>query len=213
MPALDFKKQYKDLYLPGTEPGLVEVPKMTFIMVDGSGGPHSSDYAAAVEILYGLSYAIKMSAKGPDKPEGYIEYVVPPLEGLWWAPGDDTGESVTTLDVDGLAWVAMIRQPEFVTQSVYDWAVAATAKKKPGANYGLARLEEFEEGLCAQVMHVGGYDQETGTVARLDEFIAASGHRTDMGGLRQHHEIYLSDPRRTSPEKMKTVLRHPVAPA
>lgn len=183
------------------------MPIMRFIMVNGKGDPNTSaSYKAAVEVLYGLSYTIKMSKT---KPEGYFDYVVPPLEGLWWFAEKPFDGSVVGRK-DEFSWVMMIRQPEFVTPAVFDTAKVVLAKKKPELDPSIARLEDFQEGLCAQIMHIGSYDDEPPTIAKLDEFIKTKGYRTEMSGLRQHHEIYLGDPRKTAPEKLKTVIRHPI---
>jgi hypothetical protein len=208
--SFDYKKKFKDLYMPKTKPAIIEVPAMTFIMVDGRGDPNTSaEYKHALELLYGLSFSIKMSKLSGTQPEGYFEYVVPPLEGLWW--GEDgyfDGSRIT--DKSKFHWTSMIRQPEFVTGEVFEQAKAALGKKKPELDLSLARLEEFTEGLCAQVMHFGSYDDEPATVAALNEFVEASGYRHDFTDERKHHEIYLSDPRKTAPEKLRTVIRHPV---
>jgi hypothetical protein len=210
MSAFDFKKEYKDLYQPKNKPSIIDVPAMRFIMVDGKGDPNTAAfYTAAVEVLYGLSYTIKMSKKSGNQPEGYFDYVVPPLEGLWWLEGEPFNGSVIDRK-DDFAWVMMIRQPDFVTQEVFENAKVVLSKKKPELDSSIARLADFKEGLCAQIMHIGSYDDEPPTIAALDEFIEANGYRTEMSGLRQHHEIYLSDPRRTVPEKLKTVIRHPI---
>lgn len=210
MAVFDYKKEYKDLYLPKNKPGIIDVPEMRFIMVDGKGDPNTSaSYKEAVEVLYGLSYAIKMSKMGSTQPLGYFDYVVPPLEGLWWFENNFFDGSVIGRK-DEFCWVTMIRQPEFVTPEVFETAKASLSKKKPGLDTSIARLEDFTEGLCAQVMHLGSYDDEPPTVAALEEFIESQGYRTVMSGLRQHHEIYLSDPRKTAPEKLKTVIRHPI---
>lgn len=210
MATFDFKKAYKDLYLPKVKPSIVDVPPMRFIMINGKGNPNTSAfYQEAVEVLYGLSYTIKMSKMGSAKPAGYFDYVVPPLEGLWWFE-DNTFDGSVMGRKDEFSWVIMIRQPEFVTPEVFETAKTSLAKKKPGLDTSIARLEDFTEGLCAQVMHIGPYDDEGPTVAALEEFIASQGYRTEMSGLRQHHEIYLSDPRKTAPEKLKTVIRHPI---
>ena len=210
MAAFDFKKEYKDLYLPKIKPCIIDVPIMRFIMVDGKGDPNTSAfYKAALEVLYGLSYSIKMSKMGSTQPEGYFGYVVPPLEGLWWFEGKPFDGSVIGRK-DEFSWVVMIRQPEFVTPEVFEAAKVGLSKKKPELDTSIVRLEDFTEGLCAQVMHIGSYDDEPPTVAALEEFIETNGYRTEMFGLRQHHEIYLSDPRKTAPEKLKIVIRHPI---
>ncbi|MDR0917434.1 MAG: GyrI-like domain-containing protein [Oscillospiraceae bacterium] len=200
---IDFKKTQKELYQPKIAPSVIDVPTMTFIMIDGAGDPNTSEaYQNAVEILYGLSYAVKMSKTGGRQPEGYFDFVVPPLEGLWSGDARDKG---------GFAWTSMIRQPDFVTESVFEQARETLAKKKPRLDSRAARLERFTEGLCAQVLHLGSYDDEPATVATLDRFIAESAYRLDYSEGRRHHEIYLADPRKTTPEKLKTVLRHPIA--
>lgn len=207
MAPFDFKKEYKDLYLPKTEPCIIDVPKMRYIMVNGQGNPNTSEfYQSAVELLYGLSYTIKMSKA---KPEGYFEYVVPPLEGLWWFESDYFDGNVKDKK-DKFYWIMMIRQPDFVTDEVFEAAKVALKKKKPELDSSLARLCEHTEGLCAQIMHIGPYDDEPETVAKLDRYIAANGYKTEMSDMRQHHEIYLGDPRKTAPEKLKTVIRHPI---
>ena len=212
--ALDFKKLDRALYLPDPQPGLVDVPMMRFIVVTGRGDPNTAPaYAAAIELLYGLTYTIKMSPKSGTAPAGYVEYVVPPLEGLWWFDDGQFAGAVSVADhKDDLNWAAMIRQPEFVTPDVFAWAQDTVTRKKK-LDAALASLEDVKEGLCAQVVHIGPYDDEPATVARLDAYIAAQGLRTQMGGRRQHHEIYLGDPHRTAPDKLRTVIRHPVVPA
>jgi len=208
--AFDFKKEYKDLYFPGAEPCVIDVPEMVFIMVGGKGDPNTSEeYKNALEILYGLSYAIKMSKMGGALPEGYFEYVVPPLEGLWWGE-DGYFDGISIIDKNKFRWTAMIRQPEFVTDKVFENAKLVLQKKKPGLDPASARLVRFTEGLCAQVMHTGPYDDEPATIRGLGQFINDSGYKTDITEERKHHEIYLGDPRKTAPEKLKTVIRHPI---
>jgi len=212
---LDYKKLYKDLYLPKTAPMIIDVPAMTFIMVDGKGNPNdeSGEYAKAVELLYGLSYTIKMCNKGGKAPPDYFDYVVPPLEGLWWTELDrpfDTGQK------EKLIWTAMIRQPEFATEDVFKWAVDELRKKKPQLDTSKARLAAFTEGLCIQMMHLGSYDTEAATVKAIEDFAVSKGYINAIsdvlpdGFIRRHHEIYLSDQRKVAPEKMKTVVRHPI---
>ena len=213
MAAFDFKKEYKDLYLPGNQPGIMNVPTMRFMMVDGQGDPNTSaSYKAAVEVLYGLSYAIKMSKLSGTQPDGYFDFVVPPLEGLWRFEGNSFDGSVMGRKNEFI-WTMLIRQPEFVTQDVFETAKAALSKKKPEIDPSIARLEIFTEGLCAQIMHVGAYDDEQPTIAALEAYIGAQGYRTEMANLRQHHEIYLGDPRKTAPEHLRTVIRHPITVA
>ncbi len=209
---IDYKKTEKEFYLPKTTPSLIEVPEMTFIMVDGSGNPNTSpEYKHALELLYGFSYSIKMSKMSGEQPEGYFEYVVPPLEGLWWHKHGGVVSDI--LDKDSFCWTSMIRQPSFVTAEVFEAAKATLAKKKPRLDTQAARLERFTEGTCAQVMHLGPYDDEPATIAILESFIAEQGYTPDFTGTRRHHEIYLGDPRKTASEKLKTVIRYPIKPA
>lgn len=234
--AFDFKKEYKDLYKPASTPSLVEVGPISFFAVAGQGDPNEPDgeYAQALALLYALSFTVKMSKMDSWQPEGYFDYVVPPLEGLWWS---DQGvfQGTGIADKNALRWVSMIRQPDFVTSEVCVWAKDQAAKKKPDLASALnrVRLVRFAEGPCAQVMHLGPYDDEPPTIEKLDAFIVESGKVEDitpMGrenaqgtavldaldvqgaipSVRLHHEIYLSDPRRAKPENLKTVIRHPV---
>ena len=201
---IDFKKEYKDLYQPKTIPSIIDVPEMIFIAIDGKGDPNTSaEYAAAIEVLYGLSYGIKMSNKS------ILEYVVPPLEGLWSVDGDYDGCDIT--DKDKFYWTAIIRQPDFVTGEIFEDAKSALDKKKPNLDTSKARLIKMTEGLCVQAMHIGSFDTEPATIAIMEQYAAEHGYAVDMNYTRRHHEIYLSDPRKVEPEKMKTVIRHPIA--
>ncbi len=207
--SYEFVKQEKPLYQPGNVPELIDVPEMTFLAVDGFGDPNEQDgaYGKALELLYALSYTIKMSPKSGHAISGYFEYRVPPLEGLWrmahGAPGVDYQNKA------GFEWTSMIRQPAFVNQGVFDWACAEVLRKKK-IDPTPARLFFYREGLCVQCMHIGAYDDEPVTVEKMDRFVTEHGCRNDMGEARRHHEIYLGDPRKTAPEKRKTVIRHPV---
>ena len=207
MDKIDYKKTEKALYQPKKTPSVVTVPPMTMLMVDGQGDPNdpAGSYSEAVGLLYALSYTIKMSKMGADKPAGYFEYVVPPLEGLWWMAGR---EGVDYAHKELFIWTAMIRQPEFVDEAVFRWACQEVQSKK-GLDTAKARLATLDEGLCIQCLHTGPYDDEPATVAKLHQFAADEGLTLDYAN-RRHHEIYLSDPRRTQPEKLKTVLRLPV---
>lgn len=210
MEKLDYKKAYPDLYLPKTSPSIVMVPEMTFLMVDGRGNPNTSPaYQAAVEALYGLSYGIKMSKLSGRQPAGYFEYVVPPLEGLWWMEQEEY-DGRGFLDKDRFCWTAMIRQPEFVTQEVLEEARQGLLRKKPALDQSGVRLERFAEGLCGQVLHLGPYDEEPATIEKLERFCQEAGYRQDFSESRRHHEIYLADPRRTAPARLRTVIRHPI---
>ncbi len=203
----DYKKEYKELYQPKSKPSIIDVPEMNFIMVDGKGNPNGKEYQKAVELLYGLAYTIKMSYKGDKNIEGYFDFVVPPLEGLWWVEDDRFDLS----DKDNWVWTAMIRQPEFVTEEVFQWAIGSLKKKKPELQVANAYLGKFNEGLCVQMMHIGPYADEPETVKIMHDFMKESNLKDETGKVRKHHEIYLSDPRRTTPSKLKTIVRHPVS--
>ncbi len=206
--VIDYKKTEKELYLPKVTPSVIDVPQMTFITVDGKGDPNiSAEYTAAVELLYGFSYTIKMGSKS------ILEYVVPPLEGLWNVDDDFKGGGDSISDKSKFIWTMMIRQPDFVTADVFEAAKFALAKKKLNLDTSKAKLETITEGLCVQVMHIGSYDDEPATVAALDGFAIQNGYVLDINDSRRHHEIYISDPRKSAPEKLKTVLRHPVRKA
>jgi len=202
---IDYKKTEKELYQPKTTPSIIDVPEMTFIAVDGKGDPNTStEYTTAVELLYGLSYAIKMCNKA------ILEYVVPPLEGFWSVASDFKGGGAAITDKGKFVWTMLIRQPDFVTADVFKAAKTTLAKKKPTLDTSRARFETINEGLCVQIMHIGSYDDEPATVATLDRFATENGYVIDIDDTRRHHEIYLSDPRKVASEKMKTVLRHPI---
>lgn len=205
---LDYKKEYKEFYLPPQKPQILTVPPMNFVAVQGKGDPNdpTGEYKAALELLYGIAFTIKMSYKGSHKIDGYFEYVVPPLEGLWHQPG---AEGVDFSNKETFIWTSMIRLPEFVTHAEFDWAVQeATVKKKK--DFSKVEFFTYDEGLCVQCMHIGPYDTEPETLRQLDAFVAEQGYCPDFSDTRFHHEIYLGDPRRTAPEKLKTVLRHPI---
>lgn len=207
MQKLDFKKEYKDLYMPKSVPTIISVPSMMFIMVDGKGDPNNNpDFQDAVEALYGLSYGIKMLPKKGVTPEGYIDYVVAPLEGLWWV--SDGEFSLTKRD--NWLWTIMIRQPEFVNEELFLAVKQEVEKKKSNKLIGKARFECFDEGLCAQIMHTGPYATEPATMEIMESFMKDNGYKNTFVKGGKHHEIYLSDPRKSNPEKMLTVLRHPI---
>jgi hypothetical protein len=203
---IDFKKERKDLYQPKTSPSIIDVPEMIFIAIDGKGDPNTSaEYAAAVQALYGLSYNIKMSNKA------ILEYIVPPLEGFWNVDDDSfKGGGAAITDKSKFEWTMLIRQPDFVTDHIFEAAKTALAKKKPNLDTLKAQLEKITEGLCVQVMHIGPYDDEPAAIAAMDKFAALNGCTADINDTRRHHEIYLSDPRKTVPEKLKTIIRHPI---
>lgn len=202
----DFKKEFKDLYMPKDKPQIIEVPAMNFICVNGAGDPNGSTYKEAVGILYAVTFTIKMSKMSGAQPTGYFEYVVPPLEGLWWCEDGP----FDFYKRDNWLWTSMIRQPDFVTQEVFDWAVHTCRKKKPELDVSTARLETFEEGLCVQLLHKGPYATEPESVEKMKDYMKQNNLADDTGIIRKHHEIYLSDPTKTAPEKLRTVLRHPV---
>lgn len=205
--VLDFKKEYKELYMPKNEPALIDVPPMNFLMVDGLGDPNNNpEFGRATELLYGISYTIKMSVKKGKQPEGYYDYVVPPLEGLWWIVDGEFSFDKR----DNWKWTLMIRQPEFVNEEVIKLAKDELQKKKPELQIEKARFETFEEGLCVQIMHIGPYSTEPETMKKVNAFIERHGLKDKTYSVGKHHEIYLSDPRKSKPETMKTVLRHPV---
>ncbi len=209
MEKIDYKKTEKHLYMP-KQPAIVEVPEMVFFAVDGRGDPNTAPaYAAAMEILYGLSFTVKMSKMGGEEPEGYFEYVVPPLEGLWWTD-DPAFDGRAPADKNRFYWTSLIRQPDFVTEEVFSWALEKLARKKPELDLSGARFWRWREGLCAHILHVGPYDAEPASIDKLSAFTAEQGCAPDFTPDRRHHEIYLSDPRRTAPQRLKTLIRHPV---
>ncbi len=204
----DFKKEYKEFYMPKGKPEIVVVPKMNYIAVRGKGNPNEGggDYKKSIELLYGIAYTIKMCKKGDHKIEGYFDYVVPPLEGFWW---QDDVDGIDYSHKENFQWISVIRLPDFVTKADFDWAVdEATRKKK--MDFSKVEFLEIEEGLCVQCMHLGSYDDEPATVNAMDKFIADNGYENDISDTRRHHEIYLSDARKAAPEKLKTVIRHPI---
>lgn len=210
MEKLDYKKEYKDLYQPKCKPSVIDVPEMIFFAACGEGDPNScAEYKAALEMLYGLSFTVKMSKMNGTQPEGYFEYVVPPLEGLWYA--DSVAfDGLNVTDKSKFKWISMIRQPEFVTDRVFELAREKLAKKKPGLDLNKARLMRFTEGLCVQIMHKGPYDSEPESILKMKKFAEENGYAEDFSAKRLHHEIYLSDPRKCAAENLKTVIRHPV---
>lgn len=206
--AFDYKKEYKEFYMPKAKPELVTVPRMNYLAVRGTGDPNveGGAYKEAIGLLYGVAFTVKMSKKGNHKIEGFFDYVVPPLEGFWWQK--DT-EGIDYSRKGDFCWISMIRLPDFVTEEDFGWAVSEAARKK-GQDFSKVEFLTVEEGLCVQCMHVGAYDDEPRTVALMDAFLEASGYENDFSTERMHHEIYLSDARRVPPERRKTVIRHPV---
>lgn len=206
--AFDYKKEYKEYYLPPKKPQIITIPSMNFIAVRGAGDPNEENgaYKQSIELLYGISYTIKMSKMGKHKIQGYFDYVVPPLEGFWWQEGS---RGVDYSQKETFQWISLIRLPEFVTEETFQWAVKeATVKKQ--ADFSNVEFLTYEEGLCVQCMHIGPYDNEPETVQLMDQYAEEQGYTLDFESGRYHHEIYLSDVRRCKPENLKTVIRHPI---
>lgn len=206
--AFDFKKEYKEFYMPKNKPEIVTVPQANYIGVRGKGNPNEIDgaYQKAISILYAVAYTLKMSYKTEHKIEGFFEYVVPPLEGFWW---QDNVDGIDYADKAAFNWISVIRLPEFITQKDFEWAVE-TASEKKKLDCSSAEFLTVDEGLCVQIMHIGAFDDEPQTVTLMDEYIAQNGYENDITESRLHHEIYLSDARKVAPEKWKTVIRHPI---
>ena len=206
--AFDYKKAYKEFYLPPKTPGIVTIPAMNFLAVQGHGDPNEKDgaYKHALELLYAVAYTIKMSKMGKHKPEGYFDYVVPPLEGLWWQEGIHGVDYTHKVD---FRWRSLIRLPEFVTKEVFDWAIREATEKKQ-RDFSAVEFFTWAEGLCVQCMHIGPYDNEPATVATMEAYAREHGYELDFSQGRFHHEIYLNDARRCQPERLKTVIRHPI---
>ena len=206
--TFDYKKEYKEFYAPKDQPSIIEIPSMNFVAIRGKGNPNIVDgeYQEALELLYGIAYTIKMSYKGPYQIEGYFEYVVPPLEGLWWQEGV---EGVDLSNKDTFNWISMIRLPDFVNKDDFAWAIKEASQKKK-RDFSKVEFFTYNEGLCVQCMHVGSYDDELTTIHNMDKYALENACELDINDDRHHHEIYLTDPRKTEPSKLKTVIRHPV---
>ena len=204
----DFKKEYKEFYMPKNKPEIIKVPKIHYIAVRGTGNPNEEGgaYQQAVGVLYAVAYTLKMSYKTDYRIQGFFEYVVPPLEGFWWQEGI---EGVDYGNKDTFHWISVIRLPDFITEEDFKWAVE-TASKKKKLDCSAAEFLSIEEGLCVQMMHRGSFDDEPTSVALMDAFLEQNGYVHDFSETRMHHEIYLSDPRKCSPDKLKTVIRHPI---
>ena len=224
--AFDFKKEYKEFYMPKSKPVIVTVPRMNYIAIRGTGDPNQEggEYKLSIGLLYGIAFTIKMSKKSDHRIEGYFDYVVPPLEGFWWQgerrPVDATlctdqagrRDGMNGIDYahkEDLCWISAIRLPDFVTEDDFRWAVDEAAKKKK-QDFSIVEFMSVEEGLCVQCMHIGSYDDEPATVAMMHEFMEQQGYKLDITDKRLHHEIYMSDARKVAPEKRKTVIRHPI---
>lgn len=206
--AFDYKKEYKEFYMPKNKQSIVEVPAMNYIAVRGKGDPNdeNGEYKQSIGLLYAIAFTIKMSKIGSHKIEGYFDYVVPPLEGLWWQDGV---QGIDYTHKENFCWISLIRLPDFVTKADFDWAIAeATVKKK--TDFSKVEFFTYTEGLCVQCMHIGPYDDEPATVALMHEYAEENGYEIDITESRYHHEIYLSDARRVAPERLKTVIRIPI---
>ena len=206
--AFDFKKEYKEFYMPKNKPEIVNIPKANYIAVRGKCNPNEEGgaYQRAISVLYAVAYTLKMSYKTDYKIAGFFEYVVPPLEGFWWQDG------ICGVDYSNKAtfnWISVIRLPDFITKKDFDWAVE-TASKKKKIDCSSAEFFTVEEGLCVQIMHIGSFDDEPASLEKMDKYLAENGYEKDFSETRLHHEIYLSDPRKSTPDKQKTVIRHPV---
>ncbi len=206
--AFDYKKEYKEYYMPKNKPSIVSIPQMNYIAIRGNGNPNeeNGDYQNTIGLLYSIAYTIKMSYKSSYKIDGYFEYVVPPLEGVWWQDG------IKGMDYnrkDQLHFISLIRVPDFVTKKDFDWAVAEATKKKK-QDFSRVEFFTYDEGLCVQCMHIGSYDDEPSTVCLMHEVMEENGYKLDINDKRYHHEIYLSDPRKCETSKLKTVIRHPI---
>ena len=206
--AFDFKKEYKEFYMPKDKPEIVTVPKANYIAVRGTGNPNDEDgeYKLAVGVLYAIAYTLKMSHKTDYKMEGFFEYVVPPLEGFWWQEGI---EGIDYSYKSTFCWISVIRLPDFVTKKDFEWAVQ-TASEKKNMDCSKAEFLTIDEGLCVQIMHHGPFDDEPDTVAIMDAYLEEQGYINDFSDKRLHHEIYLSDARKVAPERWRTVIRHPI---
>ena len=207
--AFDYKKEYKEFYMPKNKPSIIEIPKMNYIAVKGTGNPNEEDseYKTSIGLLYAIAFTIKMSYKGDYKIKGYFEYVVPPLEGFWWQEGNKEG--IDYQSKDKFNFISVIRLPDFVTKSDFDWAIEEATKKKK-QDFSKVEFFTYDEGLCVQCMHLGSYDDEPTTIALMNEYMKENGYVLDITDTRYHHEIYLSDPRKCDVSKLKTVIRHPI---
>lgn len=206
--AFDYKKEYKEFYLPKNTPSIVTIPTMNFLAVRGAGNPNEEEgeYRQAIGLLYAIAFTIKMSKMGNHRIEGYFDYVVPPLEGFWWQDGI---KGIDYSRKEDFKWISLIRLPDFVTKDDFNWAIEEATRKKK-MDFSKVEFFTYTEGLCVQCMHIGPYDNEPATVAMMNEFVEKEGYQIDITDSRYHHEIYLSDVRKTAPDKLRTVIRHPI---
>lgn len=209
--AFDYKKEYKEFYMPKNRPGIIEIPSMNYIAVRGRGDPNEegSEYKESIGLLYGIAFTIKMSKMGDYRIEGYFDYVVPPLEGFWWQDGM---QGIDYAHKEDFQFISVIRLPDFVTRKDFDWAIEEAGRKKK-TDFSRVEFLTYDEGLCVQCMHIGPYDDEPATIRMMHEYMEAQGYMLDITDQRRHHEIYLSDARKVEPSKRKTVVRHPVKKA
>jgi hypothetical protein len=206
--AFDYKKEYKEFYMPAKRPSIVEIPKMNYIAVRGKGDPNSEEgeYKESIGLLYAVAFTIKMSGRGGHKIDGYFEYVVPPLEGFWWQKGE---KGIDYSHKENFNFISVIRLPDFVSKEDFNWAVREATEKK-NKDFSKVEFLTYDEGLCVQCMHIGMYDEEPKTIGMMESYAREQGYETDLSERRLHHEIYLSDPRRCKPERLRTVVRHPI---
>lgn len=209
--AFDYKKEYKEYYMPKNKPSILTVPKMNYIAVRGKGDPNTEDseYKRSIGLLYGIAFTIKMSKKGDHRIDGYFDFVVPPLEGFWWQDGIN---GIDYSHKENFNFISVIRLPDFVTEEDFEWAVEEATKKKK-TDFSSVEFFSYDEGLCIQCMHIGPYDDEPATVEKMHEYMKSEGYTLDISDKRMHHEIYISDVRKIAPEKLKTVIRHPIRKA
>ena len=212
--AFDFKKEYKEFYMPKNKPEIVTVPPMKYVAVRGVGDPNEKEgeYQKGIDALYAVSYMLKVNYKSDYRTEGFFEYVAPPLEGFWWQEGADEIDYENTA---ALRWISAIRLPDFVEEKNFMWAVKIASEKKK-TDCSIAELLTVEEGLCAQILHGGSFDSNPATIETIeimDAFIRENGYVNDFREDRWHHEIYLSDARKIAPEEWKKVIRHPILKA
>lgn len=207
----DYKKEYKEFYLPAKQPHIIKIPSMNFLAVRGHGDPNTEggEYKQSIELLYAIAFTLKMSKKTAYQIKGYFDYVVPPLEGLWWQKGQTQG--IDYAKKSQFNFISLIRLPDFVTHADFDWAIQ-TATEKKNLDFSKVEFFNYTDGLCVQCLHLGSYDSEPATIQAMSKYSADQGYELDIQNPRYHHEIYLSDPRRCSPDKLKTVIRHPIRP-
>ena len=207
--AFDYKKEYKEFYMPKDKPSIISIPKINYLAVKGKGNPNDEDgeYKKTIVLLYAIAFTIKMSYKGQYKIKDYFAYVVPPLEGLWWQDGIKNG--IDYNKKDDLNFISLIRLPDFVTQKDFDWAIKEATEKKQ-QDFSKVQFMTYDERLCVQCMHIGSYDNEPKTIELMNKYAEDNGYKIDINENRLHHEIYLSDPRRCDVNKLKTVIRHPI---